>query len=198
VARVRAEKLRPFIGPQAAVFEYGVGYGWNLAELRCRRRIGYDVGEFLEPAARAHGIEFVHDSGVAPDQSCDVVICHHVLEHVLNPADSLAECHRILRPDGVLLLFVPYEKERRFRRFNRQERNGHLYSWNVQTLSALTEQSGFFVVDGRVAMFSYDRFSSVWAVRLGLGERGYRFIRRAAHCLYPCLETRVVARRVGC
>ena len=41
-----------------------------------------------------------------PDQSVDVVICSHVLEHV-NPDRTLLELRRILRDGGILLLMFP-------------------------------------------------------------------------------------------
>src|SRR5262245_33438984 len=61
VARLRAEKLTPYLSETDTVFEYGVGFGWNLALVRCQRKIGFDVAEFLEPGLREHGIEFIRD-----------------------------------------------------------------------------------------------------------------------------------------
>ena len=43
VARLRAEKLTPFVRETDTVFEFGVGFGWNLAALRCQRKIGFDT-----------------------------------------------------------------------------------------------------------------------------------------------------------
>lgn len=39
-----------------------------------------------------------------PDRSVDLVLSTQVLEHVTDPAVYLAECHRVLRPGGQLLL----------------------------------------------------------------------------------------------
>lgn len=41
-----------------------------------------------------------------PDQSFDAILCFHVLEHV-NDRMALSELHRVLRPDGMLLLITP-------------------------------------------------------------------------------------------
>jgi SAM-dependent methyltransferase len=41
-----------------------------------------------------------------PDNSVDVVIANHVLEHVDDKA-ALSEVHRILKPDGRLIVSVP-------------------------------------------------------------------------------------------
>jgi len=42
-----------------------------------------------------------------PDASFDVLIAHHLLEHVPNDAQALAEFARVLRPGGFALLAVP-------------------------------------------------------------------------------------------
>ena len=41
------------------------------------------------------------------DESCDVVIASHVIEHVANPVAALVEFQRVLRPGGRLVLLVP-------------------------------------------------------------------------------------------
>jgi SAM-dependent methyltransferase len=193
VARLRAEKISPYIEKQETVFEYGVGFGWNLTQLNCRRRLGYDAAEFLEPIVRQHGIEFVADPTTLPGGSMDVVISHHVLEHALHPAEMLCAIRRLLHPGGKLLLFVPYEKERRFRTFERDEPNHHLYCWNVQTLGNLVSEMDFQVREAKLGRFGQERFAAVWAARLSLGEIGFRFLRFAANRLKNELEVRVVA-----
>jgi SAM-dependent methyltransferase len=193
VAKLRAEKISPYVSESDTVFEYGVGTGWNLAGLKCKRRLGYDLSEHLEAIVQSHGIEFVKDMARIENASIDVVICHHVLEHTSNPPEVLEQIRRVLRHQGKLLLYVPYEKERRYRHYDRQEPNHHLYSWNVQTLGNLVEDMAFSVVEAKVARFGYDRFAAVWAVRLGCGELGYRFIRAAVHLAKPASEVRMVA-----
>lgn len=40
----------------------------------------------------------------------DGVLCLHMLEHVLDGEKLLAECHRVLRPGGKLIVVTPNEK----------------------------------------------------------------------------------------
>ena len=195
VARLRAEKFAVHVRATDTVVEFGVGAGWNLAELKCARRIGFDVSEFLAPAVRELGIEFVSASAALTDASADVVICHHMLEHALNPAASLAEIRRVLKPGGKLLLHVPFEKERRYRRHDPAEPNHHLFSWNAQTLGNLVTESGFKLESVGIGQFGYDRAASAWACKLKLGEGGFRLLRSLAHLLLPASEVRVVATR---
>jgi SAM-dependent methyltransferase len=193
VARLRAAKFEGAIAREHVLLEYGVGAGWNIAALACRRRLGFDIGDHLAPRVAQLGIEFVSDTKALSDASVDVVICHHVLEHVIAPPETLGEIGRLLVAGGSLLLCVPFERERRYRFFQRGEINHHLYSWNVQTLGNLVEEAGFLVTSAGVGQYGYDRFASAWAVRLGLGETGFRLIRQAVHLVRPGREVRIVA-----
>jgi SAM-dependent methyltransferase len=47
-----------------------------------------------------------------PDATYDVVIANHVLEHIDDDRQAMAELFRILRPDGVALLTVPINPTR--------------------------------------------------------------------------------------
>jgi SAM-dependent methyltransferase len=193
VSRLRARKFSGLIGAADVVLEYGVGNGWNLAALPCRRKIGFDVADGVEAVVRALGIEFVADTKLVADAIADVVLCHHTLEHVLRPPEALTEMRRLLKPEGRLLLYVPLEGEARYEQFRRDEPNHHLYSWNVQTLGNLVEESGFRVTKAGAGEFGYSRFAAVWAAKLRLGEGGFRFVRRLLHTIKPAFEARVIA-----
>ena len=191
VARLRAEKLQPHIQNTDTVFEFGAGYGWNLVELRCARKIAYDIAEL--PNASHQGIEWIRSIEAVAPEFADVVICHHALEHVLNPPETLATIRRILKKNGKLLLFVPFEKERRYRQFDPQEPNHHLYSWNAQTLGNLVTECGYRIEQAGIGRFGYDRFAAKLAVKLRAGEGGFRLLRRAVHLVQPASEVRIVA-----
>jgi len=157
--------------------------------------LGFDVGGFLAPALAASGIEFVADWSALPDGTADVVVCHHTLEHVPDPWATLESMKRVLRPAGTLLLFVPFERERRYRQFDPAEPNHHLFSWNVQTLGNLVTESGFREIQVGLGRFGYDRFAACGAHRFGLGETGFRWLRRLCHLVRPLLEVRLKATR---
>jgi len=195
VARLRAEKISPRLAASDVVLEYGAGFGWNLAALECRRKLAFDLGDYLQPSIRASGVEFLADTNSMPRGSVDAVICHHTLEHLPHPAAALEEMARMLRAGGKLLLFAPYERERKYRRFDPAEPNHHLYSWNAQTLGNLVSETGFRVVEAGTGRFGYDRFAAVWAGKLRLGEGGFRGLRALLHLLKPAREVRIVAAR---
>lgn len=195
VQRARAELFQPRLTPSDSIFEFGCGAGWNLAALRCARRAGHDVAAFLQPEVEALGIGFVPDPTRLPDRSFTVALAHHSLEHVENPSAVLRDLHRVLAPGGRLWIAVPWDRERRHRRFDPAEPNHHLYSWTVQTLGALVAATGFEVTHAGMRRYGYDRAAARLAVRLRLGERGFRLLRRVAQGLFPLREVVVEGRR---
>lgn len=95
-----------------AVFEVGAGSGTTLATLA---GLGAKVSG-LEPSAEAR--EYAHSKGLAllegditkiplPDSSLDTVLALDVLEHVADDQRAIGECARVLRPGGILIIFVP-------------------------------------------------------------------------------------------
>lgn len=74
-------------------------------------------GEALEegapyvPAGRPTGVQFLREAtdllGI-PEDSYDVVLSSHCLEHIANPLRALREWRRVCRPDGHLCLIVPH------------------------------------------------------------------------------------------
>lgn len=81
-----------------------------------------------------------------PDASFDHVFCIEVLEHVPNPFAALSEFRRVLRDEGVLVVSVPnpyHLKELIWNLFRIPDRQGHIYSWTRQAMTALAAMNGF-------------------------------------------------------
>jgi predicted SAM-dependent methyltransferase len=47
-----------------------------------------------------------------PDESFDVILCSHVLEHVIDDRQAMAELFRVLKPSGWAVLQVPISRRR--------------------------------------------------------------------------------------
>ena len=192
VSESRARKFQSQIQRCDVVLEYGVGYGWNLAALACGRKVGFDVADFLAEEVERRGIEFVKETASLPAGFADVVICHHTLEHVPNPSETLGEIRRLMKDSGRLLLVVPYERERRYRQFDPHEPNHHLYSWNPQSLGNSLIDCGMRVDSIGLNRYGYDRFAANKAANLG-GAAAFRAIQEIARAARPIYEITAVA-----
>lgn len=112
--RQRLGWLRRLAPPPATLVDAGAGRGRFVAAARAA---GYADATGVEPSARGvdaasarYGLTLerarIQDAGVAPC-SADVVSLWHVLEHVDDPAATLAALHRWMVPGGVLLVGSP-------------------------------------------------------------------------------------------
>jgi len=86
-----AQPYRRLLGPEARYL--------GIDTVAARANFGYEVRDT---------VYFDGETWPVEDASADVVVCAETLEHVLRPAELLAEAHRCLRPGGRLLLTVPF------------------------------------------------------------------------------------------
>ncbi len=190
IARNRALKLQPLIGEGDRVLEFGVGIGLNLRDLRCRERVGYDLSGYGRDACEAQGIVFTTDLDSLKGRRFDRVLCHHVLEHVPNPLATLKAISGLLEPGGRLILVVPFEAGRRFRRYDPGDIDRHLYAWNPQTLGNLVDEAGMRVHSIRLGPTGAEQRLAPLA-RVGFGV--YRLGLGLLRLLVPMKEIVVAA-----
>ncbi len=197
ISRLRADKLSRWLGDVSTVLEFGVGSGWNLAAVPVGERLGYDIGKHLRPVVEARGIRFLDSLDGVEAGSLPCVLSHHCIEHVPDPNAVLCQIGNWLAPGGTLLLYVPFETERRYRGYDPEEINHHLYSWNVQSFANLVAASGFEIVSARVRRFGYERRCAMLAGKLGIGEVGFRLLNALVLRLWKAEEIELVARKAA-
>lgn len=109
LAAWRAEQLPPAAHEGAVLVDLGCGGGLMgpyVARLGYRH-VGVDIGLPGLTLAREHGVRPVSGSALEvplADGCADVVLACEILEHVDDDVAVLAECARLLRPGGLLLL----------------------------------------------------------------------------------------------
>jgi SAM-dependent methyltransferase len=99
---------------EKTILDVGCGTGAILEQLGSpERNVGIDLAPEAVSFCQKRGLSNVRQGDICAlpfaDGSFDVVICSSVLYHewVLDVAGALREMHRVLRPDGVLLINVP-------------------------------------------------------------------------------------------
>jgi hypothetical protein len=189
ICRVRAAKIQKWIGKEDSVLEYGVGFGWNLADVRCREKVGFDVADVREDV-ESRGIRFFNDENSLPRSAFDVLLAHHALEHLPNPADSLVRWRLASR----LITFVPLEREMKYRRYRLADRAHHLYGWTPSSLGSLLARSGWIVQEIAVNKFRFDRIAAKVAFKARGGWPLFWLLRTAGLFLMPEYEIRAIAR----
>jgi SAM-dependent methyltransferase len=102
-------------GPQGGrVLEVGCGLGHLLSWLVNRYQVfGTDINAWALSQARQNvpAGSFIllsaEDLGAFPEDTFQIVIAKHVVEHLPNPEQAIAEMSRVLAPGGMLLAATP-------------------------------------------------------------------------------------------
>jgi len=110
----RAANLLKRYGREGRLLDVGTGFGFFPLEMKKR---GWEVAG-VEISQKA--IDYARDvlgltifpgaleKVALPDNDFDVVTGFYVVEHLSHPMAFLRECHRILKPGGLLLLRYPH------------------------------------------------------------------------------------------
>lgn len=136
------------------VLDVGCGGGLflqMLAERRNVQAVGLDFSlDAANAAWRRAGVPAVCSTlSRAPfaDGSCAAITMFHVLEHLYDPASYLDAAHRLLRPDGRLILQVPNAACWQFllfgERWNGIDVPRHLIDFKRSDIDTLLESCGF-------------------------------------------------------
>lgn len=132
------------------------------------------------------GVDFnidITDMQIFDDESFDVFICSHVLEHVPDDRKAISELYRILKKDGFGILMVPIDLnqkateedlnatvEERWRRFGQDD---HMRKYAKQDFLRRIEESGFHLSQLGIDYFGKDVFK-----QLGLSDTSVLYVVR--------------------
>ncbi len=135
------------------ILDVGCGNGDRLLRFK---NLGWEVeGQEIDSKATAFAREnnslLVHDGDLIslelPSSQYDAIILNHVVEHLVDPIETLAECLRLLKRGGVLVAATPNIRSYG-RRYYKEYWRGlepprHLHIFTPQALSAAAEKAGF-------------------------------------------------------
>jgi len=117
-------------------------YGWEAE--------GIDVDAGAIDNARGKGLN-VHSGTLAaqayPDATFDLITMSHVIEHLHDPVGILRESHRVLKPDGLLMILTPNTSSTERERFGVHwfalDPPRHLILFNPRNLAGAARRAGF-------------------------------------------------------
>ena len=144
------------------------------------KNLDYTTADLDSPIADLHlDVTDIHQ----PDNTFDVVICNHVLEHVSDANKAFAEIKRILKPGGWAILLVPInpdvdtfedpsitdpkERERLFGQYDHVRQFGRDYA-------EVLRKAGFDVTEDRL----YYELPESQRERMHLARRGEEIVYR--------------------
>jgi 2-polyprenyl-3-methyl-5-hydroxy-6-metoxy-1,4-benzoquinol methylase len=180
----------------ARIFDFGYGQGnWllSMSRLGYTRLSGYDIDANEGNSARlvAQGIEvsggdFLENT--YKNSSFDCIHMGHVLEHLLWPHEVLAECYRILKPGGILVLGSPcidsWVAKLSLKDFPGLQLPWHLFHYTPKSAKMLLESAGFHV--GKAKPYGAPQHLPI-VVNALLRDRGFRRFRFPSFMFIPVL-----------
>jgi SAM-dependent methyltransferase len=158
--------------PPGRVLELGAAYGAFVGLLKLA---GFDpIGLDLSPWV----VNFAHQTFDVPmltgriekqnleSESFDVIVMMDVLEHLPNPVETLSECMRLLKPDGILMIQTPEYKELSYSQLQEKQDDfltlllpkEHIFLFSQRGVKLLFERLDNAKITFEKNLFSYDMF----------------------------------------
>lgn len=141
-------KAKP-ISTNTTILEFGAGGGWNLLPFvkAGAKVLGMDYSKTLVKLGNEQGVSMVQGSFNDVRGFYDVIILNHVLEHFLNPVDSLKAVAAHLSKCGVIYIAVP-----NITNFGMgQLQNAHTYYFTPETFAYYCKQAGLMPIREGIA-----------------------------------------------
>ena len=141
--------------PNGRLLDVGSGGGWFLANMDDLGWVsrGLDVDTTSAEKVRQRGIEadigYLEEQNYAPE-SFDAITLSHVIEHIHDPIKTLTYCHRILKPNGFLVIFTPNIQSLVHQHYKRHwqglEVPRHLNLFSMKSMQMTIEHARFKVM----------------------------------------------------
>jgi SAM-dependent methyltransferase len=184
----RRARVRKFVGQHPGrALDVGCGDGSFLAALAQR---GWDVyGTELSASIAASAWQRLGDrirvgeveAAAYPEASFDLITFWHVLEHLNNPRNALAEARRLIKPGGRVLVGVPNIRSFQAQLFKEDwlhlDVPRHRWHFSPDTLTELAQRCDFDVVQFRHFSAEYGPFGIVQGIATRLGGGHVLFTR---------------------
>lgn len=150
----RMEKLAPYLGARARILDVGSGTGIFL-------KLAADAGHLIEGvepnkgyaqwAQRELGLEITiahWEKMELPANAYDLIVSHHVMEHLRSPMKALEQFYKWSAPNGLLYVSVPNIGDRDASPFNRFHR-AHVFGFSPESLIMMARKAGFALAENQ-------------------------------------------------
>lgn len=126
-----------------AVLEFGAGLGQNLEVIHARRKWAVDVSDASRRACQIQGIEWRDSLDAVPNESFQMILSRHSLEHVPDPLNTLIKLREKAVPGAQFYLVVPLEHSLAVTSLEQFDEHKHLFSWSPESLKNLLLEAGW-------------------------------------------------------
>ncbi len=155
------------------ILDIGCGLGWLLSALNdCWKKYGVEISQFASNYAKRSYKVF---NGPFIDYNCednffDVVILHHVIEHMEDPLLNVLKIKKILKKNGFLIIGTPDFDSGCARRFGKNYRLlndiTHISLFSNDSMHRFLREHGFKIIKVEYPFFKTRFFTKENLMRL--------------------------------
>lgn len=166
--------------PNGKILDYGCGLGYLLSAVpNSWEKYGYDISKFSQNFIKNNfpEINIINNLSIEQEifdpsynQKFDVVVCYHVIEHIISPKFFLQNLARFVKPGGYLIIGTPNIGSFAARLFKGNFRllgdDGHVSLFTSKSLKKLIVENDFSILKIEYPFFSTDYFNGKNLLRL--------------------------------
>ena len=141
-AKERVKLLKRF-KKKGSLLDFGCGTGWFLEHARTQYKVsGFEPTKNLAAiTSNLLKIEVYHNTKNFKNNSFDIITAFDVIEHVSKPQEAFKEYSRLLKKNGILLIYTPNANSVAFDYMLEQQNNVtppiHLHYFNEKSINKL-------------------------------------------------------------
>jgi 2-polyprenyl-3-methyl-5-hydroxy-6-metoxy-1,4-benzoquinol methylase len=152
----RLSRIESLYSGKGSLLDIGCGAGFFL---NCAKERGWNchgleiLPEYIKFAQENFALDNIRleslDESLSYDANTfDVITLWDLIEHLRNPLDCLKRIHRVMKPDGLLVMWTPNVKNAVFLKENwvGYETLQHFYFFSRDSLNQMLEKAGFKIV----------------------------------------------------
>jgi len=195
VLRNKIALLKKLMPPGSRFLDVGCSDGYVIRELEKRggwRGSGIEFQADIAEKGRTAGTDIytgVLEHAPFDDETFNLIIMDHLLEHVTSPEKTMQSAHRLLKPGGYIVGDIPntdsWDANSAGRFWGGLHTPRHLFLMNKNNLKQLAQRTGFNLVETRASLHTGHWAGSVQNYCEKSSRGGNLTLGRAAY--YPLL-----------
>lgn len=158
IAKIRYFQIDKYVPKDGTALDIGCGReGAFLYRHKKRLKVGIGV-DYRQNNHIDENLKFICNKGMKKipidDESCDVVFMVAVLEHLLEPNQVIADCYRMLKHGGHIVITTPTPLSKGLLEYmafkihviSEEEIAEHVHYWSGAEIERLLKQYGFKII----------------------------------------------------
>jgi SAM-dependent methyltransferase len=139
-------KFSDYLHKDITILDFGCGGGFLLNQISAYKKIGVEINKFAREHCKSLGIDCYEFIDEIEDESVDLIISNHCLEHTENPYYLVGKLFNKLKRGGRLVVVLPWDRNVKFKE---RDINNHFYSFSPLNIGNIFQSHGFINIQSK-------------------------------------------------